>query len=202
MKVGFISRFFKLHTIGQLNRGLVAQLNRDEFEVTVLSVGDYRDAVADFLREKADRYVMLSSALGAARQAIADQKLDILFYTDTGMDPVTYSLACSRLAPVQCTTWGHPVTTGIEAMDYFISSEVLDPPGNEAHYTEELVRLKSLAVYYYRPEAPKAPRTREDFGLPADVHLYGCLQMLWKFHPEFDAILAGDGRPAEHQLRS
>jgi len=190
IKIGFISRFFKMHTIGQLNRGLVAELSRDDFDVTVLSVGDseHDDAVSRFMQEKADRFVSLSTIPHLARQSIIDQKLDILFYADIGMDPVTYSLACSRLAPVQCVTWGHPVTTGLETTDYFISSQALDPPGNEAHYTEKLVRPKRLGVYYYRPAAPGGGK---DFGLPEGAHLYGCLQMLWKFHPEFDEILAG-----------
>jgi predicted O-linked N-acetylglucosamine transferase (SPINDLY family) len=106
------------------------------------------------------------------------------------MDPLTYGLAFSRLAPVQATTWGHPVTTAIPSIDYFISSDSLDPPGNENHYTEKLIRLKNLAVYYYRPALPSPARTRQDFNLPEDAHLYGCLQMLWKFHPAFDEPLA------------
>jgi predicted O-linked N-acetylglucosamine transferase (SPINDLY family) len=86
-------------------------------------------------------------------------------------------------------TWGHPVTSGIPAVDHFISSESLETPGSESQYTEHLVRLKSLAVYYYRPKLTAAPKTRADFGLDENVTLYGCLQMLWKFHPNFDPIL-------------
>src|SRR5205814_8494595 len=164
LKIGLISHFFRDHTMGRLNQGLVATLSRERFDVTVLSVGDPRDEVAQFFRANADRYVVLPPALSAARHAIAAEKLDILFYADLGMDPVTYSLAFSRLAPVQCVTWGHPVTSGIGTIDYFISSHSLDPPGNEAHYTEELVRLKSLAVYYYRPQLPPSPKMRGNCG--------------------------------------
>ncbi len=45
--------------------------------------------------------------------------LDILFYPDLGMTPLTYFLAFARLAPVQCVSWGHPVTTGIPAHRLF-----------------------------------------------------------------------------------
>jgi predicted O-linked N-acetylglucosamine transferase (SPINDLY family) len=107
------------------------------------------------------------------------------------MDPLTYSLAFSRLAPVQCVTWGHPETSGIATIDYFISADAMETPASDSQYTERLVRLAQPAVYYYRPPAPTGRRTRADFGLPEDPTIYGCLQMLWKFHPEFDALLAG-----------
>ena len=75
---------------------------------------------------------------------------------------MSYALAFSRLAPVQCVTWGHPVTTGIPTLDYFISSDLLEADGAEDHYTERLVRLKTLPIYYYRPEVP--PRSRRRCG--------------------------------------
>ena len=58
------------------------------------------------------------------------QDAQFTIYLDVGMDPMTYFLAFARLAPVQCVTWGHPVTTGVPNMDYFISSDLLEPlPG-------------------------------------------------------------------------
>jgi predicted O-linked N-acetylglucosamine transferase (SPINDLY family) len=188
IRVGFISRFFRAHTIGRLNMGLVEQLDRTQFSLTVFSVGDSQDEVAQFFRDHADRFIALPPQLDVARSAIADEQLDVLFYADIGMDPVTYSLAHSRFARVQCATWGHPVTSGIPAIDHFISSESLETAGSESQYTEKLVTLPSLAVYYYRPTL-KSAKTRGDFSLDADANLYGCLQMLWKFHPDFDPIL-------------
>ena len=54
IKVGFISSYFRQHTIGQWMRGLVANLQRDDFEVIVLSIGNHHDEVADFIRQHAD----------------------------------------------------------------------------------------------------------------------------------------------------
>ena len=70
IRVGFISRFFRNHTIGELMRGLIAGLNREIFEVTVLSVGAGQDEASDFLRLHADHYVELPSNLSAARQLV------------------------------------------------------------------------------------------------------------------------------------
>jgi protein O-GlcNAc transferase len=191
IRVGFISRCFKNHTIGQLMRGLIAQLSRDRFDVTVLSIGRHDDAMARWIRQHAEHYVELPLKLPEARRLIAQQQLEVLFYTDIGMEPVTYSLAFSRLAPVQCVTWGHPVTTGIPTIDYFISSEDLESPDSDQQYTERLVRLKHPAIYYYRPIPPSPLEGRAAFGLPESGTLYACPQSLFKFHPEYDEILGG-----------
>ena len=100
--------------------------------------------MATAIGQSAERAERLSGALDVARRQIAAAELDIVFYPDIGMEALTYFLAFARLAPVQCVTWGHPVTTGIPALDYFVSSELLEPDGAEAHYAERLVRLPRL----------------------------------------------------------
>ena len=51
---------------------------------------------------------------------IAGLKLHVLLYADICMEPFTYFLAFSRLAPVQAVTHGHPSTTGLPELDYFV----------------------------------------------------------------------------------
>jgi predicted O-linked N-acetylglucosamine transferase (SPINDLY family) len=107
------------------------------------------------------------------------------------MDPFTYFLAFSRLAPIQCTTWGHPDTTGIPNMDYYISSEKAEPPGAQDHYTEQLILFKQFPMFCHRPQAPRQRLSRKDFDLADGDHVYACTQNLFKVHPDFDQILAG-----------
>lgn len=186
IRVGFISLNLHDHTIGRVNKGLIAQLDRSQFEVFVLSIGSADDP---FIRQHADQYIKIPTTPLDARPLIARQQLDILFYTDIGMDAFTYTLAHSRLAPVQCVTWGHPSTTGIPTIDYYVSSELLESDEAEQHYTEKLVKLPNLSVYYYRPAKPQVAFDRRAIGLDDSVNIYGCLQSLYKFHPEFDTLL-------------
>jgi predicted O-linked N-acetylglucosamine transferase (SPINDLY family) len=190
IRVGFVSRNFYSHTVGTLNIGLVERLDREKFEVFVFCVGEYTDRLNARFRRAADRYVTLPLSLPAARDMVRSHACDILFYTDLGMDAVTYGMAHARLAPVQCTTWGHPVTSGSTTVDYFVSTAMAESADAQAHYTERLALLPRLSVYYTRPPAPPPADVRAELGLPADAHLYGCLQTVWKFHPEFDRLLA------------
>ncbi|MCK7576710.1 MAG: hypothetical protein MZV65_12985 [Chromatiales bacterium] len=135
---------------------------------------------------------MLPNNLEAARRTISDLELDILYYQDIGMDAFTYFLAFSRLAPVQCVSFGHPDTTGIPNMDYWVSSENFETEGASEHYSEKLFLLRNLGTlaYYYRPTLAQPAKGRGDFGLPADRNIYLCPQSLFKLHPDFDVILA------------
>jgi len=187
IRIGFISRYFQPeHPMTKLFLGLSQKLDREAFDVTVFRFDPRSTALP-----LADTQVtVLSEDLAAARERIAQARLDVLFYTDIGMEPTTYFLAFSRLAPVQCVTFGHPVTTGIASIDYFLSAEDLETGAAQDHYTETLIRLSTVPTFFRQPSPAASPPTRMDLGLPADARIYFCAQNLIKLHPEFDAVLA------------
>ncbi|HVT14281.1 MAG TPA: tetratricopeptide repeat protein [Fimbriimonadaceae bacterium] len=188
IRVGFLSSYLHSHTIGKLFASLIERLDRERFEVVYLQLGKI-DAVSQRLANSVDRHVLLPRTLAESRRAVAAEECDILFYPDIGMDAHSYYLAFSRLAPVQCVMWGHPMTTGSPEMDYFVSSKHLERPDGDSEYTEKLVRLPSLTTYFHRPPTP-AKLSRADFGLEETAKLYACPQTLFKIHPDFDRVLA------------
>lgn len=191
IRVGFISRFFYEHSIGDHYASLIANIPRDDIHVTVFRFPSPDDEVTRLLSSSVDALVTLCPNLSLARRQIADEQLDVLYYTDIGQDPWTYFLAFSRLAPVQCVSLGQPVTTGIPTVDYFVSDAYLEPDDAEDHYSEQLVRLTNPPNCFRAPRLPAFTWARADFGLDDRSHLYVCAQMLFKMHPEFDSLLAG-----------
>lgn len=192
IRVGFISRFFYNHTIAKLNIGYVEKLDRTRFHVTVLVIATgMNDAVTQRFQNAADCFVMLSGDLVQMREQAASQQLDILFYTDIGMEPWSYFLAFSRLAPVQCVTWGHPATSGIDTIDYFISHQDCETEESLTAYTEKLFCLSDAAACtcYARPVLESSGRTLESFGIDSNRNIYYCPQTSFKLHPDFDSIL-------------
>jgi len=192
IKVGFISHYLRGHSIGRTTAGLVARLSREQFEVFVINLySGPADALALRIRQSADHCVNVGDSLKSAREQIAALGLDILFYQDVGLESLSYYLAHARLAPVQCVSYGHPDTTGIANVDYFISNDLYELPGGAQDYSEQLFLLHDLPTlaYYYRPTAPEGPADRQRFGLDPAEHIYLCPQMLFKLHPDFDQIL-------------
>ncbi|MEP7184191.1 MAG: tetratricopeptide repeat protein, partial [Betaproteobacteria bacterium] len=200
IRIGFISHFLREHSIGRSIQGIVGGLPRDRFEVHVLHVPPQRDdARTKAIDASAEHVHRLSAHLVQARAQIAARELDVVFYTDIGLEPLTYFLSFARLAPVQCTTWGHPTTSGVPTIDYYLSHADLEPAGSERFYSERLVRIEHGAVYpgYVPPPLPAVRKDRRALGLAEDVPLYICPQSAFKLMPEFDptlaAILRGQG---------
>ena len=172
LRIGFLSSHLRAHTIANLTRGIIEHLSRDLFEVIIFRLPGKKDEVSEAIDETADQVVSLYQNLERDHKIIEDQELDILFYPDIGMDPYTYYLSFARLAPVQAVTWGHPDTTGIPNIDYFISSALLEISDASSHYSEELIELPHLPAYYYPLEAPEEQFVRGDFDLPGEGHIY------------------------------
>jgi len=187
LRVGICSRFLRDHSIGRLMLNLIQHMAATgRYEIFIFSFNKQQDAVAAEIDSHAAEAVTLFADLDQARREIAARRLDVLFYPDIGMEPMTYFLAFARLAPVQCVTWGHPVTTGIPTVDYFLSCDAAEPPDGDDHYSEKLARLGGLPMSYRRPPRPDPLKGRAAYGLPADARLYFCAQNLFKIHPDLD----------------
>lgn len=200
IRVGFVSKFMDdKHTIGKLNNELIRLLPRDVFDVYIFHVMfDYHPKRHGGIHQldNGDKgmYIPIENTQLSSR-ILKNCELDVMFYTDIGMDPMTYFLAYHRVAPVQCVTWGHPVTTGIPTMDYFVSSHLIEPDNATEHYTEDLVLLDAMPTVYKKPEKPPLAKgfdtyTKEEFGCSEDDHIYACPQSCFKFHPDFDVMVA------------
>ncbi len=190
LRVGFLSAYFRNHTIGRLNLGRIEKLDRSKFHVTVCSANSSTDEFSSRFQAAADDFVMIPRDVSQAIEILRRLELDVLIFSDVGMDALCSTLAYSRMSPIQCVTWGHPETTGSSTLDYFLSSELLDDEESQSHYTEKLVRMPLTGTYYHRPIAPTQ---RHNFlstlGLPEGRNLYACPQSLFKFHPDDDVVL-------------
>lgn len=190
LKIGIISAYLKMHTIGKFNIGFIEKLSREIFEVVVFTMVNHPvDSVTESIKKNADKVIEMPYDLPAAQELIANEEVDILFYTDIGMDPLTYYLGFARLAPVQCVTWGHPDTTGLPNIDYFISANDAEPEDADEHYSEKLIRLTNLPTYYYKPDITEPGNFKSNYYLPENKKIYACPQSIFKFHPHIDKAL-------------
>ena len=135
-------------------------------------------------------FLSLPPGLADSRRRVGEAGFDLLFHWEVGSDAVNYFLPFCRLAPIQCASWAVPSTSGIPAIDYYLSSAWFEADGAEAHYSETLKPLRTLLRYEPRRPMPSRRRERGDFRLPTDGPVYLCGGDLRKFHPDFDAVLA------------
>jgi CRISPR-associated protein Csy1 len=192
VRVGFASAFFHTGTCGRYFKRWITDLDRDRFEVFVYHLWPGIDDIAQAIAARADHFRTFAASRSrpsVVAPAIRDDALDVLVYTELGMDVTTFGLAALRLAPRQYAAWGHPVTTGHATIDAFFSCAAMERDDAQQHYTERLVLLPGIGTRYERPILP-APGSREQFSLPADRTLLLCPQSLWKIHPDNDRLFA------------
>ncbi|KPA18974.1 hypothetical protein MHK_000812 [Candidatus Magnetomorum sp. HK-1] len=187
-RIGIISCYFSKHTIGKVNHGLIHNLSRKQFDIILFQASNSQES---YLSQKYSLPVVsLPLDLKSCQEKISAYQLDLLFYLDIGMEPLTYFLAFSRLAKVQCVSWGHPETTGIKTIDYYISSEYIEGSDAKNHYTEKLICLKNFITCFQRPQKTVKTIKPNMLNLPKNGRFYVCPQSLVKVHPYFDYILS------------
>ena len=137
------------------------------------------------------KHIKLSRKLSEIKSKILEKRFDIIVYCEIGMDPTSYYMAHMRLANVQINTWGHSDTSGIDTIDYFISSKLYELSYEESqkHYSEKLILQESLCTVYENPLTQyniNNFKNRYYFGITNDTVIYFCGQSLFKFNPIFD----------------
>lgn len=171
--------------------GVIQHLSRGPFELVIVCSQAGQGRVVSGLPIESMQLLLLPERLDRAVEAVRAAGFDLLYYWEVGTDPINYFLPFFRLAPIQCTSWGFPVTSGIPQLDYFLSSALIEGEDADRHYSERLLRATTLLTYQSRVPTPDQPASREEFGFAPDQHLYLCAQRLGKFHPDFDRVLAG-----------
>jgi glycosyltransferase involved in cell wall biosynthesis len=161
---------------------------RQNFEISCYYIGNEPDAVTQQFQEYSDVFHHIPHNLEAACEQIISDQLHILVFPEIGMNPQTMQMAALRLAAVQCVAWGHPVTSGLPTVDYFLSSHLMEPENAQEHYSETLIRLPNIGVSYPKPYVPPLTKTRADFQLRDDAVIYLCCQAPFKYLPQYDFI--------------
>ncbi|MEL6456672.1 MAG: tetratricopeptide repeat protein [Cyanobacteria bacterium J06621_15] len=191
IRIGFVSGCFHRHSVWKIpTKGWVENLDKSQFELfayhtntTLKHDGETIKAGKIF-----DKFTKGPLAAEKWAEIIQQDNLHVLIFPEFGMDPTTLQLGCLRLAPVQMTSWGHPNTSGLPTIDYYLSSELMEAEDAQASYTEKLVKLPNLSIYYQPQPITPLKVTKKDIGIPEDSVMFWCCQSLYKYLPQHDDV--------------
>ena len=195
IRVGYLTAFsdrFLNLSAAKLFGGWIRDLDRQHFDVFAYHADRRADPSAEYVRRWNTDFRQLSGDIGQIADAVRGDNLHLLVYLDFGIHPRMAQLAALRLAPLQCVTWDTPLTSGLPAMDYFLSSDLMEPQDTANHYSEKLVRLPGVGVCFTKPVIPTVLLTKKrgSFGLREDAVVYLLCQSIWKYSPEQDEAVA------------
>lgn len=150
IRVGYLSGDFAAHALMHYALPLVAGHDRRRFEVILVDSTPSPDHVTSQYRRLADAWLDIGphndeDACALVRNAGIDILVDLSSHTNCNR----LGVLARRAAPVQMTSLGLLMSTGISNVDYRIADVHTDPPGmTEAWHTEALLRLSRFNGAY------------------------------------------------------
>ncbi|MEO8718756.1 MAG: tetratricopeptide repeat protein [Burkholderiales bacterium] len=190
IRIGIVSAHIHDHSVwNAIVKGWLSRIDRSRFDVRLFHLGVANDAETALAKTLATHYSYGRTDWREWAPLILGHQPDVLIYPEIAMDPTTAKLASLRLAPVQAAAWGHPLTSGLPSIDYFLSAEALEPPAGAEHYTERLVRLPGLGVCLEPQKIAPRDVDLAALGIRDGVPLLVCAGMPFKYTPRHDAVL-------------
>jgi protein O-GlcNAc transferase len=175
LRIAYLSANFNRRAVASLVAGLFERHDRSKFEITGVSFGADEDAAAR--TRVASAFDAFHDMHGLSDREIAqglrDLEIDIAVDLMGHGPDARPGILAFRPAPIQVSYLGYPGTTGAGFIDYIIADSIVVPPGEEAFYTEQVVRLPDCYQVNdaARVIAEQTP-SRKEAGLPENGFVF------------------------------
>ncbi len=161
LRVGYFSPDFRTHAVALFAEPLLAAHDRSQVELFCYSEVTVEDSTTQRFHAMADHW---RSTVGRGDAELAEtvrrDGIDVLVDLAGHTAGNRLLVFARKPAPVQIAYMiGHGCTSGLSAIDAFLADDILAPPGAEAVFSEQLVRLPRIPLAYRPPEGmpPVAP---------------------------------------------
>ena len=155
LKIGFVSADFRQNPVAYNIEGLIADLDRERFEVHCYAEIGAPDAVTAHLKALSDRWtVTVGRTDEQAADAIRADGIDILMFLAGHIGSNRIAVASYKPAPIQVSHLDLS-TTGMTAIDYWLTDYVAHPPDSTTErFTETLYRLPLVMIHQPPADSP------------------------------------------------
>ena len=189
IKIGIVSKYFCKHPVWDaITKGWVTHFNPDQFEIQLFNTNGTEDGETEFAKSKSAYYINCGNSIQRAAQLIVEQNLDVLLYPEIGMDTTSKALACLRLAPLQIASWGHPESTGLPTIDFYLSATLLEPKNAKDFYSEALLELPNLGTCIEKDEVKVIDLELTSLGISPSLPILICAGSPSKYSPNHDSV--------------
>ncbi|MBP2630514.1 MAG: repeat-containing protein [Firmicutes bacterium] len=168
INIGYISPDFRYHVVVFFCYELLSRYNKKRYNITCYSKG-LEDGVTAQLKSLVSEWRDIRKMNpDEAAKVIYQDGIDILVDLSGHTDNNCLQILARKPAPIQVSGIGYFNTTGLKAVDYFLTDKYCDPIGkNDDLFVEKLVRLPhSHLCYTARAEVGKcvaAPINKNGF---------------------------------------
>lgn len=167
LRIGYISPDFRNHAVANFVLPFLKNYDSKNFSIFCYHTGKV-DSVTEKLKRNKISWRNLSgrNARTTAR-IISEDDIDILVDLSGHSQNSCLPIMALKPAPVQITAIGYTATTGLEAIDFFLSDKICLPnEEEEKNFTEKIFRFENCNLCY----APGVVREIPTAGIIAPVN--------------------------------
>ncbi|MBC7682051.1 MAG: tetratricopeptide repeat protein [Ferruginibacter sp.] len=149
LKVGYVSPDFRNHAARFFIEPLLARHDRSVVEIYAYAELAQEDSLTQRYKSYADHWVPTKGLSDAElAQRIRADGIDILVDLAGHTAGNRLGVFARKPAPVSVSWMGYGATTGLRAIDYYLTDTTSVPPGSELLFSEEPWRLPGSFVSY------------------------------------------------------
>lgn len=195
LRIGYLSPDFREHAVANFVAPLLKNFDGSQFMVYCYSTGR-RDEVTKRLQSG---HVTWRDLRGrnprTAARLISEDNIDILVDLSGHTQNSTLPITALRPAPVQMAGIGYMNTTGLAAVDYFLSDEICLPTGDDhaaAGFTERILRLPHSHLCYAPDQVKEMPPAATEAAVLRNGYVtFGCFNNFAKATDELLLLWRG-----------
>ena len=156
IRVGYISPDLRYHVVLRFCWVMLANYDKEHFEVYCYHNDPLEDDYSCDIRSMTDRWRNISGMNAQeAAEVIYNDRVDILVDLAGHTKGNALPILAYKPAPIQISGIGYFATTGLKAIDYFLSDKALE--SESQYFVEELINLEHSHFCYsplYKAPAP------------------------------------------------
>ena len=187
LRIGLLGSDFRTHVVALNIIPLIANYDHAKLEVFLYAQEKSTDRLTQVFKEETDRYTSIGRYTDEeVAEIIERDEIDILVILAGRFDENRPLVATYRPAPIQ-VSFHDCATSGLEAMDYWLTDPILHPADTSEKFTEQLYRLP---VYYQYPVQSGLPEISALPALNNGFITFGCFNKPEKINDEVVSLWA------------
>lgn len=134
------------NTYNNIN-GIILNLPSNKFEICIFLLDNIPILTLNKLYTKTRNILSIKNYnIIQICNTLPSYNIDILIYSDIGYNMKTYLLSHIKFAPIQCSTWIFPDTSGNPAIDYYFTSKLFE--NEQELFSEKLLHIDNIPSFY------------------------------------------------------
>ncbi|WP_136255278.1 O-linked N-acetylglucosamine transferase family protein [Onishia niordana] len=150
LSIGMISDGFRQHPVGRMITTVLEEIAPHELALYAYSTNNAVDPLTIRIRKVTTQWMPVAHLSDEAlAQQVRDDKIDILIDLAGHNTGSRMRVMAMQPAPLLVKWVGGLInTTGLSAMDYLLTDKIESPGGEDAYYTEKLIRMPDDYICY------------------------------------------------------